>query len=77
MNRIARGACNVGNDVALLTNECIGEAAFANVWPAYNGKVRKVFVCCGISVLVEFADNIVKQFSSTTASEGRDAERLT
>lgn len=70
---VARSACNVGDDIALLADEGIYDRGFSCVGTTYYGKARYVaFKLLGV-FFCEFAYYDVEQVAGAAAIDGRDA----
>ena len=68
INGVARGAGDVGDDVALLSDEGVGEAALTYVGAAYNSKTRQsVVVRFAALAFFKFANYEVEQVAGATA----------
>ena len=76
-NTVARGAGNIGDDVPVLTDECVDQAALSGIRSAHDGEAGNIFLCLVAAVFrTELLDYDIEQIARSAARGGRDTERL-
>lgn len=76
IDAVAGGTGDVGDDVALLADEGIDEAALAHVGTSHNGKAGDVLLHPDVFVRRELADDEVEQVACAVAIGSADADGI-
>ena len=77
IDAVARSAGDIGDDVALLADEGVGEAALAYVGASHDSDARQVELVLNLVGLRQFLQHEVEKVARAAARSGADAERVT